>query len=162
MPRHDPYMRDRNVSSAAGLQIIAGLGLSPDDTTINGAVHAEADWFDGNATQNFWRDAENLAVNPTSGGDRWAVSQAAPYRRIHLKGDLQLDDGGWSSGGLLADTKIDGTVNSANWFSTYAEKNRSRVGTQRTSSSTPCASVLDTSAPSVGSSGSVTSVRVWR
>ncbi|GHJ42412.1 coagulation factor 5/8 type domain-containing protein [Streptomyces sp. TS71-3] len=103
---------------------VAGLGLSPDDTTINGAVHAEADWFDGNATQNFWRDAENLAVNPPGGGDRWAVSQAAPYRRMHLKGDLQLDDGGWSSGGLLADTKVDGTVNSGSqqqWLSRNTE-----------------------------------------
>ncbi|NED91842.1 coagulation factor 5/8 type domain-containing protein, partial [Streptomyces sp. SID11233] len=36
----------------------AGLGMSPDDVTINGAVHAEADWFQGNATQNFWREAD--------------------------------------------------------------------------------------------------------
>nr|WP_246102548.1 coagulation factor 5/8 type domain-containing protein [Streptomyces piniterrae] len=103
---------------------IAGLGLSPDDTTINGAVHAEADWFDGNATQNFWRSAENLAVNPAGGADRWAVSQAAPYRRMHLKGDLQLDDGGWSSGGLLADTKVDGQVRSGSqqqWLSRNTE-----------------------------------------
>ena len=91
---------------------VAGLGLSPDAVTINGAVHAEADWFQGNATQNFWRGAENLSVNPTGGSDRWAVSQAAPYRRIHLRGNLSLDDGGWSSGGLLADSKIDGQVNS--------------------------------------------------
>jgi hypothetical protein len=103
---------------------VAGLGLSPDDTDINGAVHAEADWFDGNATQNFWRDAENLAVTPTSGTDRWAVSQAAPYRRMHLKGDLALDDGGWSSGGLIADSKIDGTVNSGSqqqWLTRNSE-----------------------------------------
>jgi hypothetical protein len=103
---------------------VAGLGLSPDDVTINGAVHAEADWFQGNATQNFWRSAENLAVNPTGGADRWAVSQAAPYRRIHLKGDLQLDDGGWSSGGLLADTKVDGQVKSGSqqqWLSRNSE-----------------------------------------
>ncbi|MZG18015.1 coagulation factor 5/8 type domain-containing protein, partial [Streptomyces sp. SID5914] len=36
---------------------IAGLGLSPDDTTINGDVTVDAGWFDGNATQNFWRSA---------------------------------------------------------------------------------------------------------
>ncbi|MFF4357178.1 RICIN domain-containing protein [Streptomyces sp. NPDC001604] len=91
---------------------VLGLGLSPDAVTINGAVHAEADWFQGNATQNFWRGAENLSVNPTGGSDRWAVSQAAPYRRMHLRGNLALDDGGWSSGGLLADSKIDGQVRS--------------------------------------------------
>ncbi|MDQ8702762.1 coagulation factor 5/8 type domain-containing protein [Streptomyces sp. LHD-70] len=103
---------------------VAGLGASPDDTNINGAVHAEADWFDGNATQNFWRGAENLAVTPEGGADRWAVSQAAPYRRMHLKGDLQLDDGGWSSGGLLADTKVDGQVRSGSqqqWLSRNTE-----------------------------------------
>ncbi|MFG2883505.1 RICIN domain-containing protein [Streptomyces sp. NPDC048297] len=91
---------------------VLGLGLSPDAVSVNGAVHAEADWFQGNATQNFWRGAENLSVNPTGGNDRWAVSQAAPYRRMHLRGNLALDDGGWSSGGLLADSKIDGQVRS--------------------------------------------------
>ncbi|MET9566766.1 RICIN domain-containing protein [Streptomyces tauricus] len=99
---------------------VAGLGLSPDDVDIRGSVHAEADWFQGNATQNFWRSAENLSVTPTSGTDRWAVSQAAPYRRMHLRGNLQLDDGGWSSGGYMADTKIDGQVRSGSqqqWLS---------------------------------------------
>ena len=72
--------------------------------TINGAVHVEADWFPpSNATQNFWRGAENLSVTPTGGTDRWAVSQAAPYRRMHVRGNLALDDGGWSSGGFIAD-----------------------------------------------------------
>ncbi|WP_431676971.1 RICIN domain-containing protein [Kitasatospora sp. KL5] len=103
---------------------VAGLGLSPDDVTINGAVHAEADWFQGNATQNFWRSAENLSVNPTGGTDRWAVSQAAPYRRMHVRGNLQLDDGGWSSGGFIADSKIDGQVRSGSqqqWLSRNAQ-----------------------------------------
>ncbi|MGW2140722.1 RICIN domain-containing protein [Streptomyces sp. NPDC001773] len=103
---------------------VAGLGLSPDDVTIRGAVHTEADWFQGNATQNFWRSAENLSVTPTSGTDRWAVSQAAPYRRMHLRGNLRLDDGGWSSGGYMADTKIDGQVNSGSqqqWLSRNTE-----------------------------------------
>ncbi|MFF4043022.1 RICIN domain-containing protein [Streptomyces sp. NPDC001816] len=91
---------------------VLGLGLTPDAVSVNGAVHAEADWFQGNATQNFWRGAENLSVNPTGGSDRWAVSQAAPYRRMHLRGNLTLDDGGWSSGGYLADSKVDGQVDS--------------------------------------------------
>ncbi|WP_072686858.1 RICIN domain-containing protein [Rhodococcus marinonascens] len=98
---------------------VAGLGLSPDDVTINGSVHADADWFFGqstkpnDATQNFWRSAENLSVNPVGGTDRWAVAQAAPYRRMHLRGDLELSqDSGWASGGLIADSEIDGVVNS--------------------------------------------------
>jgi ricin-type beta-trefoil lectin protein len=92
---------------------VAGLGLSPDNVNINGGVHAEADWFPPqNATQNFWRSAENLSVTPPSGTDRWAVSQAAPYRRMHVKGNLALDDGGWASGGWMSDTKVDGQVRS--------------------------------------------------
>jgi hypothetical protein len=103
------YAADANVGFYTQ---VAGLGLSPDDVNIKGAVHAEADWFQGNATQNFWRSAENLSVTPSSGTDRWAVSQAAPYRRMHLRGNLALDDGGWSSGGYMADTKVDGQVRS--------------------------------------------------
>ncbi|MDI1462246.1 RICIN domain-containing protein [Catellatospora sp. KI3] len=92
---------------------VLGLGLSPDAVNINGAVHVEADWFPpNNATQNFWRGAENLSVTPNGGTDRWAVSQAAPYRRMHVRGNLLLDDGGWASGGWFSDVKVDGQVNS--------------------------------------------------
>ena len=102
-----------NVNANVGFYTqVAGLGLSPDQVTINGAVHAEADWAGGNATTNFWREAENLSVTPTGGSDRWAVSQAAPYRRIHLRGNLALDDGGWSSGGWISDSRIDGQIRS--------------------------------------------------
>ncbi|MGW3662348.1 coagulation factor 5/8 type domain-containing protein [Streptomyces sp. NPDC005141] len=91
---------------------IAGLGLSPDDTTINGDVTVDAGWFNGNATQNFWRSAENLALSPVSGTNRWAVAQAAPFRRMHIKGGLNLapDGYGWASGGYIADSRIDGSV----------------------------------------------------
>lgn len=91
---------------------VSGLGLSPDDTTINGDVTVDAGWFNGNATQNFWRSAENLALNPVNGTDRWAVSQAAPFRRMHVKGGLNLspDGYGWASGGYIADSKVDGQI----------------------------------------------------
>ncbi|MFE7366508.1 coagulation factor 5/8 type domain-containing protein [Streptomyces anulatus] len=91
---------------------IAGLGLNPNDTTFNGDVTVDAGWFDGNATQNFWRSAENLTLNPVNGTNRWAVSQAAPFRRMHVKGGLNLapDGYGWASGGYIADSKIDGQV----------------------------------------------------
>ncbi|MGW6544787.1 coagulation factor 5/8 type domain-containing protein [Streptomyces massasporeus] len=91
---------------------ISGLGLSPDDTTINGDITVDAGWFNGNATQNFWRSAENLAVVPVNGTNRWAVSQAAPFRRMHIRGNLNLAPTGygWSSGGYIADSRIDGQV----------------------------------------------------
>ncbi|MEV5899548.1 coagulation factor 5/8 type domain-containing protein [Streptomyces sp. NPDC052127] len=91
---------------------IAGLGLSPDDTTINGDVTVDAGWFGGNATQNFWRSAENLALVPVGGTNRWAVAQAAPFRRMHIRGGLNLAPSGygWASGGYIADSRVDGEI----------------------------------------------------
>ncbi|GAA1511206.1 RICIN domain-containing protein [Kribbella lupini] len=111
-----------NVSANVGFFTqVAGLGLTPDSVNINGAVHVEADWFPPqNATHNFWRGAEGLSVTPPGGLDRWAVSQASAYRRMHLKGNLALDDGGWASGGFMADTLVDGQVRSGSqqqWLS---------------------------------------------
>jgi hypothetical protein len=111
-----------NVSANVGFYTqVAGLGLTPDSVNINGAVHVEADWMPPqNATQNFWRGAEGLTITPPGGLDRWAVSQAASYRRNHLKGNLALDDGGWASGGFMADTLVDGQVRSGSqqqWIS---------------------------------------------
>ena len=99
---------------------VAGLGLSPDDVTITGEVRVEGQQqSDGSfsALTNFWRSAENLSINPIApsyyGGaaiDQWAVSQAAPLRRVHIRGALFLfpHQGGFSSGGFLADSLIGG------------------------------------------------------
>ncbi|WP_335980919.1 discoidin domain-containing protein [Streptomyces sp. CA2R106] len=91
---------------------VSGLGKNPDDVQINGDMTVDAGWFNGNATQNFWRSVENMAIKPVSGTDRWAVAQAAPFRRIHVEGGLNLAPNGygWASGGYIADSKIDGTV----------------------------------------------------
>ncbi|HEU5159000.1 MAG TPA: discoidin domain-containing protein [Streptosporangiaceae bacterium] len=102
-----------NVNANIGFYTsIAGLGRSPDDVTINGGVTVDAGWFGGNATQNFWRSAENLSITPAGGNNRWAVSQAAPFRRMHVRGALNLAPTGfgWASGGYIADSKIDGEV----------------------------------------------------
>ena len=97
---------------------VLGLGATPDDVSITGAVRSMAKWDQGNATQNFWRLAANLAVTPTAAinkSDVWAVSQGTALRRIHVSGGINLFDpeGGpndWASGGFIADSKIDGTV----------------------------------------------------
>jgi len=94
-----------------------GLGQSPDDVVITGAVRAKADWLGGgNATCNFWRGADNLAVISSAsidgGHDVWAVSQGTHLRRMHFHNDVALDDGGESSGGFIADSLVDGTINS--------------------------------------------------
>lgn len=99
---------------------VAGLSQLPDDVTINGHVWTDAAWMRHNATCNFWRSVENLAVAPPDGTNMWAVSQDAPLRRTHIKGNLQLSSGGWSSGGFMADCKVDGTVSAGTqqqWFS---------------------------------------------
>ena len=107
---------------------VAGLGRNPDDVHINGGVNVNAKWMpNGNATCNFWRTLENFSVTPSSskGTTRIAVSQAAPLRRLHVKGNLHLFDfgnggAGWASGGFLADSIIDGQVVPASqqqWFS---------------------------------------------
>ncbi len=95
---------------------VLGLGQMPDDTVITGNVHAEGMPPDDNATVNFWRCCENLAVVPTNNNIMtWAVSQDTSLRRMHIKGNLNLSDtisGAYSSGGFLADSKVDATVSS--------------------------------------------------
>jgi len=90
-----------------------GLGAGPDDVQITGAVRSKADWLGGgNATLNFWRAAENLSVTPTQDKnvDIWAVSQGTSFRRMHVKGGVALADGGYSSGGFIANSQVDGPV----------------------------------------------------
>jgi hypothetical protein len=99
---------------------ILGLGESPEDVVIMGAVRSNT--THGNSVlTNFWRSVENLTVIPaTDSTVVWGVSQAAPMRRVHITGNLQLFDKGYASGGFLADSKIDGTVTSGpqqQWFS---------------------------------------------
>lgn len=95
---------------------VAGLGASPDDVQITGSVRVKGEFLpDKNCTQNFWRSVENLSVVPTQDGGAlvWAISQGTSFRRVHVRGNMNLfDDNGWSSGGFVADTKVDGTINS--------------------------------------------------
>jgi len=92
---------------------VAGLGLSPDDVTINGIVHSEG--ANNSTLDNFWRSAENMHVVPQSGQtERWAVSQASPFRRMHVSGGplfwIMPLDGSFSSGGFIADSWIEDEV----------------------------------------------------
>ncbi|GAA0733064.1 adenylyl cyclase [Sphingomonas sp. ABOLD] len=103
---------------------VLGLGTVPGAVTIDGQVRVNADWLKGDALANFWRGAENLTIRPPAGWDRWAVSQAAPYRRIHMLGDLVLDDGGSSSGGFLADCRIEGTIRAGSQQQWYSRSSR--------------------------------------
>jgi hypothetical protein len=94
---------------------VLGLGQSPDNVTINGVLDSRPFLPNDNATCNFWLSSENLAVSSTNGYTMWAVSQGTSFRRMHLQNNLYLDDwigpDNWASGGFLADSKIDGSVN---------------------------------------------------
>jgi hypothetical protein len=73
------------------------------------------------ALQNFWRSTENLALTPSGGNERWAVAQAAPFRRMDVLGNLQLFPAsfGFASGGYIADSKVSGQTSSVSqqqWY----------------------------------------------
>jgi hypothetical protein len=92
---------------------VMGVGASPDSVHITGNVHADASAPNNNATITFWRAAEGFSVTPSGGTMQWAVSQAAPFRRMHVMGNLVLHQHrGWASGGWMSDDLVDGNVDS--------------------------------------------------
>ena len=119
---------------------VAGLGAQPGDVVINGAINVFNQCVNGDCEglDNFWRSLSNLTLNvhlpssppnyaPFSGDpftagcdnaeEMWAVSQAAPMRRVILNGKVTLQDfcsppgSGFVSGGYFADDEFNaGTV----------------------------------------------------
>ncbi|WP_434316604.1 adenylyl cyclase [Leifsonia sp. P73] len=105
---------------------VAGLGASPDDVTINGSVDVYNRCFtDGSgciALDNFWRSISNLHIAVAGGSgcqtntEFWAVSQAAPMRRMDITGggmslmDYCTAGPQYASGGFLADSKVSATI----------------------------------------------------
>jgi hypothetical protein len=114
---------------------VAGLGAQPSDVVVNGAINVFNQCSGGvcNGTDNFWRSLSNLTLNvhlpssppnyaPYSGdpftkfcdnsAEMWAVSQAAPMRRVVVNGSLVLQDycspTGFVSGGFFADDEFNG------------------------------------------------------
>ncbi|VUD52877.1 Exo-beta-1,3-glucanase [Thalassocella blandensis] len=96
-----------------------GLGQLPSDTRINGAVQSVTTTEGTKVTTMFWRSAENFYVKPQDELMYWAVSQAAPYRRMHVAGNVNFDKHGWASGGVLANSIIEGRAgltSGQQWF----------------------------------------------
>jgi hypothetical protein len=108
---------------------VAGLGASPGDVVINGAVDSvnrcvpptQAGNTNCTALDNFWRSLSNLTIDlppPPNGApcrqtaEFWATSQASPVRRVDVNGFTSLMDycskPGYSSGGFIADSKFSG------------------------------------------------------
>ncbi|MGN6245321.1 MAG: adenylyl cyclase [Motilibacteraceae bacterium] len=106
---------------------VAGLGASPSDVTIHGHVDVYNRCFpDGSCTalDNFWRSVSNLTIDVAGGpdgcrqsADFWAVSQAAPMRRVDVRnGNLTLFDyctagPQYASGGFIADSRAGVVIN---------------------------------------------------
>ena len=101
---------------------VAGLGLSPDEVVINGSayVHNQCNPSGCFALENFWRSLSNLTINVTTpnfgcySGEFWAVSQAAPMRRVKVNGFATLMDyctgPSFASGGFIADSEFTGST----------------------------------------------------
>jgi len=109
---------------------VAGLGASPGDVVINGAVDSFNQCLpptapatsNCTALDNFWRSLSNLTINfpaPPSGApcrraaEFWATSQASPVRRVEFNGPTSLMDycskPSYASGGFIADSKFSGS-----------------------------------------------------
>lgn len=92
---------------------VLGLGASPEAVNITGNLHSDSYLSRDNSTCNFWRGATNFSVMPDNGILKWAVSQATWFRQMHVKGAMVLhQNGGWGSGGWIANTEVDGNVDS--------------------------------------------------
>ncbi|BFM21814.1 adenylyl cyclase [Gilvimarinus japonicus] len=105
-----------------------GLGRVPGDVSINGTVQSIASTEGNKVTTMFWRGAENFKVKPHHGNTLlWAVSQAAPYRRMHVEGSVNFDKGSWASGGVLANSVVEGRAGlttGQQWFTRNSELGR--------------------------------------
>ncbi len=101
---------------------VAGLGRSPGDVVVNGSIDVY-NQCDANgscvALNNFWRSLSNLSINVSNNepgcyaGEFWAVSQAAPMRRVSVTGgNATLMDyctgPSYASGGFIADSAFAG------------------------------------------------------
>jgi hypothetical protein len=104
---------------------VAGLGASPGDVVINGAVDSFNQCSAGSCTAlvNFWRSLSNLTINfpaPPPGApcsqtaEFWATAQASPVRRVDVNGFTSLEDyctpPSFSSGGFIADSQFSGST----------------------------------------------------
>lgn len=103
-----------------------GLGITPDKVNIHGSVESSWSRPDNKVTIQFWRGAENFKVYPDTSEKwmLWAVSQAAPMRRMHILGNVNFDKGSWASGGVLANSIVTGRAgltSGQQWFTRNSE-----------------------------------------
>jgi hypothetical protein len=97
---------------------VDGLGQDPSAVVINGGVTAIGKNGSG-ALDIFWRSVSNLTIHvvPTAdgchtGNEMWAVSQAAPMRRVDVKDFTTFmpycENPNFASGGFVSDSRLEG------------------------------------------------------
>lgn len=113
---------------------MAGLGKVPYDVKLDN-VHTPPHLRNDNGTCTFWRSIENLSVlGPESYEHEqmfnWAVSQAAPIRRVYSQRTVRNQwKNGWVSGGFTADCIFDapaGSDGQQQWFTRNSFLNKGR------------------------------------
>lgn len=112
---------------------VAGLGRTPYDVVLSN-VHTPPHLRDGNGTCTFWRSAENFSVVGPATYDepetfKWAVSQAAPLRRVRSTRTMRAQwAGGWVSGGYAADCIFEAPAGSDHQQQWYYRNSRLDAG----------------------------------
>ncbi|MGZ4433232.1 MAG: adenylyl cyclase [Trebonia sp.] len=97
---------------------VDGLGQDPSGVVINGGVTAIGKNGSG-ALDTFWRSVSNLTIHVVqtadachTGNEMWAVSQAAPMRRVDVKDFTTFmpycENPNYASGGFVADSRLEG------------------------------------------------------
>lgn len=87
-----------------------GLGNVPYATELGSLFVSTEVLSNNNSTCTFWRNAMNLSFPDST---QFAVSQATSLRRCHFDHNLYLaHPSGWSSGGFLADSVVEGRIES--------------------------------------------------
>jgi hypothetical protein len=98
----------------------AGLGRVPQETRLFGSIETPPHLAGNNSTCTFWRSIENFEISGY-GIFRWAVSQAAPVRRMRVNVPAVFDwHNGWASGGYSGDCYFADTSGSwpqQQWYS---------------------------------------------
>jgi len=114
---------------------IAGLGRTPYEVQLSNLHTPPPRNKDGNGTVTFWRSAENLSViGPETYTEdetfKWAVSQAAPLRRIYSTRVVRYQwANGWVSGGYTADCDFQaaaGSDHQQQWYTRNSFLNKGR------------------------------------
>jgi hypothetical protein len=97
---------------------VDGLGQDPSGVVINGGVTAIGKNGSG-ALDTFWRSVSNLTIHVVqttdachTSNEMWAVSQAAPMRRVDVKDFTTFmpycENPNFASGGFVADSRLEG------------------------------------------------------